>query len=61
MLTPVAYEALLAKAAEPKPVGSALDWLLAVGSTTAHIDAPKLDAAGMAQRLEALRSDWPER
>lgn len=60
VLTPVAYEALLAKAAsaaETKPLGSALDWLLTAPSGNPHA----LDAAGMTQRLGDLRDDWSER
>jgi ethanolamine utilization microcompartment shell protein EutL len=57
VLTPVAYQALLATTAETKPAGSALDWMIAAPSGTTRA----LDAAAMAQRLGDLRDEWPER
>lgn len=57
VLTPVAYEALLAKAAQTTSANSALDWLL----HTAPANTPALEGDAMAQRLGGLQSDWNER
>lgn len=60
VLTPVAYEALVAKAAgasDSKPPSSALDWLLA----GQPFNIPALDADGIAQRLNDIRAEWPDR
>jgi PHD/YefM family antitoxin component YafN of YafNO toxin-antitoxin module len=60
VLTPAAYELLLAKAANDAPASTALDWLLSAS------DAPisrtnGLEGAAMTQRLNELKTDWLER
>lgn len=57
VLTPVAYEALLAKVAQTTPGNSTLDWLLHMP----EVSTPALDDHAMAQRLAGLQSDWLER
>jgi len=63
VLTPAAYEALLANAAKDAPTSTALDWLLQ--ASNAFIAAPSspsgLESAAMAQRLNELKTDWLER
>jgi PHD/YefM family antitoxin component YafN of YafNO toxin-antitoxin module len=61
VLTPAAYESLLAQAQEARAGTSALDWLL----QPAQVNAPNLpnalEGAAMAQRLQDLKSDWSDR
>jgi hypothetical protein len=58
VLTPMAYENLLAKALAPSAATtSALDWLLQAPPA----DASGLDANAMAQRIDGLHADWPDR
>jgi hypothetical protein len=58
VLTPTAYESLLAKALPPgAATTSALDWLLQAAPATAS----GLDANAMAQRIDGLQVDWPDR
>lgn len=58
VLTPLAYEALLARSTQASPTVSALDWLLQPAPTE---PTPALDGAAMAQRLNELHTDWPDR
>jgi hypothetical protein len=60
VLTPQAYEVLLAKAARDTPSGSALDWLLNASSVPPS-GSDGLEGAAMSQRLDELKSDWMER
>jgi hypothetical protein len=60
VLTPSAYESLLAKAAGPSNASSALDWLLQ-SAQPAPNSRSALSGEAMAQRLAALSSDWPTR
>jgi hypothetical protein len=58
VLTPMAYESLLAKALPPSAAtASALDWLL----QATPAEASGLDANAMAQRIDGLHADWPEK
>jgi PHD/YefM family antitoxin component YafN of YafNO toxin-antitoxin module len=60
VLTPKAYESLLAKAENEAPASSALDLLLDplyASKASAH----SLSSAAMVQRLQELKSGWPER
>jgi PHD/YefM family antitoxin component YafN of YafNO toxin-antitoxin module len=59
VLTPKAYESLLAKAAHELQASSALDWLLDPSHATQGAHALQGDA--MAQRLNELKSGWSER
>jgi PHD/YefM family antitoxin component YafN of YafNO toxin-antitoxin module len=60
VLTPAAYEVLLAKATNDAPSSTALDWLLNASNTP--IPSPSgLDGPAMAQRLSELKTDWLER
>ena len=58
VLTPAAYESLMAKASNNSAPSSALDWLLNPSSL------PKggaLEGTAMTQRLAEINSDWPAR
>jgi PHD/YefM family antitoxin component YafN of YafNO toxin-antitoxin module len=60
VLTPAAYETLLAKAANDVPASTALDWLL----SASHAPMPSqsgLEGSAMTQRLNELKTDWLER
>ncbi len=57
VLTPDAYENLLAKAQQPATTGSALDWLLQTPAT----NSPRLHDEAMAKRLSELNAGWDER
>jgi PHD/YefM family antitoxin component YafN of YafNO toxin-antitoxin module len=60
VLTPKAYEVLLAKAATNTPPSTALDWLLT--PSNASIPAGRgLEGEAMTQRLSELKTDWLER
>ncbi len=62
VLTPAAYESLMAKAsnsnAQSTTYRSALDWLL---SASAWQQSGTLKGAAMTERLAELSSDWPAR
>jgi len=59
VLTPQVYAALLVNADEHKRSGKALDWLLAAHNISqSELQTNELDANGMAQRLNDLRSEW---
>ena len=59
VLTPAAYETLLARTIQAPNPGSALDWLLdesrEMGQFGVVIQGP-----AMAERLDDLKRDWPE-
>ncbi len=58
VLTPQVYAALV-NADEHKRSGKALDWLLAADTISqSGLYTNTLDANGMAQRLNDLRSEW---
>jgi hypothetical protein len=60
VLTPAAYEVLLAKAGKDAPTSTALDWLLQ--ASNAPTPSPSgLEGAAMTQRLNELKTDWLER
>jgi PHD/YefM family antitoxin component YafN of YafNO toxin-antitoxin module len=60
VLTPAAYEVLLAKAAKDAPASTALDWLL--NASNAPVPSPSgLEGAAMTQRLSELKTDWLDR
>jgi PHD/YefM family antitoxin component YafN of YafNO toxin-antitoxin module len=63
VLTPAAYEVLLAKATNDAPSSTALDWLLnASNAPNVTVPSPSgLDGPAMAQRLSELKTDWLER
>jgi PHD/YefM family antitoxin component YafN of YafNO toxin-antitoxin module len=60
VLTPAAYELLLAKAASPAATSSALDWLLSPAQLSRQ-RSPAIEGESMAQRLDELKSGWTER
>jgi PHD/YefM family antitoxin component YafN of YafNO toxin-antitoxin module len=59
VLTPKAYESLLAKASQDTAPGTALDWLLSASNTSTPNHG--LEGAAMAQRLSEFKTDWLER
>jgi PHD/YefM family antitoxin component YafN of YafNO toxin-antitoxin module len=60
VLTPAAYEVLLAKASHDAAPSTALDWLLSA-SNVSKPNPNGLEGTAMAQRLNELKTDWLER
>lgn len=58
VLTPAAYESLLARAQTPAATGSALDWLL---QASAPAQPPGLSADAMTERLAETQAPWAAR
>jgi PHD/YefM family antitoxin component YafN of YafNO toxin-antitoxin module len=58
VLTPAAYETLLAQAAAKSGPARAMDWLL---NASAAPEVGTLEGPAMANRLADLSSDWPAR
>jgi hypothetical protein len=57
VLTPEAYERLVASAQQSTHIGTALDWLL----QTPALDQPDADAEAAAPRNSGPTAEWPER
>lgn len=61
VLTPAAYALLVDKNNLSSPANSALDWLLHSPGQPQRDGSKRLSSAAMAQRLDALKNEWPER